>query len=270
LRSTVWALDLIFSGRSFNSGAIGGVEYKFEQTAGPWRRSGIRKTRDIRTTVTVEGQFQTLSERFSIMRHLQAIVLGFWMLAPSKAPLLGQAFPPTEPLRGLTQALVENQALAQRFESPRITALQEDLSRGMPDALDSFWKEITAKGAPLVEKSGEDPLYDLVTFVWRGGPDTRAVSIRGQLTDIAANQIQIMMQLAGSDLWFRNIWMRRNTRTDYEFMVQPVPPTASLDPLNPRRFVSRREEFDPENVRSVVELPDAPAESWLKSQPGIP
>ena len=39
--------------------------------------------------------------------------------------------------------------------SPRLAALQDQLKSGDRDALDNFWKEITERGAPMIEAVAE-------------------------------------------------------------------------------------------------------------------
>src|SRR5437588_13025654 len=56
---------------------------------------------------------------------------------------------------------------AQTLESPRVNALQDAIPQGSRDAVDSFWQEVSATGAPLIERTNERRPYVLVTFLWR-------------------------------------------------------------------------------------------------------
>src|SRR5262245_30608133 len=62
-------------------------------------------------------------------------------------------------------------------ESPRLAALAREPPDGGPGALERFWGEVKGK-LPLVEPApgGGAPL---VTFLWRGGKDTRRVDLVG-------------------------------------------------------------------------------------------
>jgi enterochelin esterase-like enzyme len=51
--------------------------------------------------------------------------------------------------------------------SPRVAALQQAIEAGDQSALDTFWQEIVAQGAPLVEPIAEDDDHVLLTFLWR-------------------------------------------------------------------------------------------------------
>ncbi len=54
------------------------------------------------------------------------------------------------------------------IQSPRITALRQELEARNSSALNAFWQEVTEKGAPLFEPVEGDEQQILVTFLWRG------------------------------------------------------------------------------------------------------
>ena len=55
-------------------------------------------------------------------------------------------------------AIPHRQAAQETFASPRLAALQKELSTGNRAALESFWQEVAKQGAPLVEPiAGENP-----------------------------------------------------------------------------------------------------------------
>ena len=66
--------------------------------------------------------------------------------------------------------------------SPRLEALRQKLEAGTVKALEAFWQEIAAQGAPLVEPISGDAAHSLVTLIWRG-KETRSVALIGLLTD---------------------------------------------------------------------------------------
>ncbi len=47
--------------------------------------------------------------------------------------------------------------------------------------ISAFWKQVTTEGTPLVESIEKDPQHQLVTFLWRGTPETRNVFPNGSL-----------------------------------------------------------------------------------------
>ena len=58
--------------------------------------------------------------------------------------------------------------------SPRMDALRKQAASGNAD-IETFWKQVTAEGTPLVESIEKDPQHQLVTFLWRGTSETRNV-----------------------------------------------------------------------------------------------
>src|SRR5262249_41582605 len=61
--------------------------------------------------------------------------------------------------------------------SPRLQALQERLKSGDRGALDSFWKEITKNGAPIIEPAAGSDRDMLVTMIWRAREETKNVFV---------------------------------------------------------------------------------------------
>src|SRR5262245_40344341 len=59
--------------------------------------------------------------------------------------------------------------------SPRVAELQKRLGGGDAKAAEAFWDKVKAEGTPLVEPIPGEPAYVLVTFLWRGRPDTKNV-----------------------------------------------------------------------------------------------
>jgi len=63
------------------------------------------------------------------------------------------------------------EAWSDPYPSPRIQALRSEIAVG--NSTEAFWKEMTARGTPLVEPFGADGKYQLVTFLWRGLHETK-------------------------------------------------------------------------------------------------
>ena len=171
-------------------------------------------------------------------------------------------------------------------ESPTIHRLQQQIASGDSDAPESFWRDVTARGTPLVESLAGDDQHSLVTFLWRPERDvdnvviTPAPAVFGWAA--ANNQ---MTRLAGSDLWHRTYRVRNDLRATYYFSPDdPFADTSKMDldertayfeeraraalqdPLNPLTF-KLNPDMPPE---SVVELPGAPPQPWAKRQPEVP
>lgn len=169
--------------------------------------------------------------------------------------------------------------------SARLSALAARLTAGPTNAraeLDAFWAEMAKRTTPLVEPLADDRL--LVTFLWRETEPLDNVAVVGWVGgfDPSAN---VMEKVNGSDVWFRSYVARGDLRTTYSFSandtLEPLSPANSQermaafqpDPLNPRRFVFRRNPAYPgsvDRIVSVVELPHADSQPWIDEQGGVP
>jgi enterochelin esterase-like enzyme len=169
-----------------------------------------------------------------------------------------------------------------KYMSPTIGALRKQLQRGEKKT-DAFWQARAQAGMPLVEpvenvassqnpSTWNDTQRTLVTFLWRGTPETRNVVVLGSFAGRPIAETA-MTQLEGSDVWYLTVRMPSGARFAYSFSVNdPLtfdPPRASQrsatmqgDPLNPHRWqcaptASRYE------CQSMVELPGAPPQPWI-------
>lgn len=179
------------------------------------------------------------------------------------ALLAGQSAPPLEDLA-----------------SPRLTALRHDLATGKPAALERFWKRIAEEGTPLVEPVEGKADEVLVTFLWRGGDETRSVVVVASPSDLGTEEgieAAKMSRLSGTDVWYRSRRMRADARFGYALSVNDsLVPLAEAtekeeeerwaalrpDPLNPRKA--------PEPLASLAELPAAPKQPWIVPRPEVP
>lgn len=86
-----------------------------------------------------------------------------------------------------------------------------------------------------------------------------------------------MTRLADTDLWYRTYDAPEDTRTTYllspnDSLVAWDAQTWQPDPLNPQRFVLPGNADDPEDQDfslSILELPDAPVQPWIKPNLGM-
>ena len=189
-----------------------------------------------------------------------ALLLGvFWLFLAAGVVRTHSGFPPTSPVQ-TTQELI----------SPRIAALRKALENGDRPALEKFWQEAAAQGAPIIEPIQGDDANLLVTFLWRAREETRNVLVFAGLAGgtLAKNQ---MSRLMDTDLWYKTYRVPRDARFTYA-----LSPNDSLVPIEDvdekdiaKRFATFR--IDPLNKRdSIVELPGAPPASWGLAQPEVP
>jgi enterochelin esterase family protein len=148
-----------------------------------------------------------------------------------------------------------------------------------PDGVAEFWADVRRRGTPLVSP---DPLgsadHRAVTFLWRGGPATRAVQVLpNKLGDPRDPEGNLMEHLPGTDVWHWTLRLRHDWRGTYDLFVDegdgPAPGTpdywrrlrtrSRIDPFNPRTLPRR---WDGGGV-PYTELPAAPrALDWVPRQ----
>lgn len=166
-----------------------------------------------------------------------------------------------------------------QLPSPRIQALRKQIEAGNSNT-EVFWKEIAAQGTPLVEPSGSDGKYQLVTFLWRAIHDTRTVEVRGSFEGPASPFDLALHRLENSDVWYLTVKLPTGARFTYQ--LSPNDPltftgpraaqrtaTMQSDPLNPHRTdcPSNASKF---RCQSVAELPGAVPQPWLIAKAGVP
>jgi enterochelin esterase-like enzyme len=170
-------------------------------------------------------------------------------------------------------------------QSPGIAALQKDVESGNGRAVDAFWMEMAARHTPLVEPIAGDEQHVIVTFLWRGQPDTKGVL--GVIPFRTSRSLldAMLTRLLTTDVWFKTYKARSDLRFTYTFVPDPMALAAKgvtladiikvqqFDPLNPAAL---RQPVDPEDPTfnriegSVVELPRAAPQPWIVKQPGVP
>src|SRR5262249_37739370 len=146
---------------------------------------------------------------------------------------------------------------------------KSDIQLGGSDALAAFWAEMAANGTPIFERVAAAPESVSATFIWRGGADTRRVTVR--MTD---HQDEVMQTLPNTDVWYQTILVPRKLRTEYRLGVrQAESPSLVLepDPLNRRKVETRRDDFDMPETFSILEPPDAsPLPDWIQKKADVP
>jgi hypothetical protein len=123
-----------------------------------------------------------------------------------------------------------------KFESPRLSTIHS------PADADTFWKETAAAGTPLIEAIRGEPDERLVTFVWRGSPDTKSVHF------VSTWEIEnrFLSQLRDTGIWYLSQRVDRRVRATYRFAPNlpalsrmaedAIEVLAQRDPLNPKIF----------------------------------
>ena len=173
------------------------------------------------------------------------------------------------------------------YASPRINALKAAVETREPGSVDSFWKEVSKQGAPIIEPLPGDDKNMLVTFLWRGTPDTRNVFVARLPYAGGTPDDYFMDRLADTNVWYKTVATDRKARFEYSLApnvprIRPVSQgldndaiamiaaAARPDPLNPKRWRVEPQKLDSLRYeRSIVEMPDAPLQPWLAEKPGI-
>ncbi|MEU0939231.1 enterochelin esterase [Embleya sp. NPDC005971] len=176
------------------------------------------------------------------------------------------------------------------MDTPILHALTEAVAAGRADAGAEFWAGVEAVGAPLVEPDPADPGQRLVTFVWRDDPTAPARDVLALLhtftdRDRHAGDLtpHLMRRLPGTDVWALTHRLPADLRASYQFFVGTgaraqllrtdraawlgVLDGAVPDPYNHAPTLAAR---DGRNPSSVLALPDAPAQPWVRRRPGVP
>jgi enterochelin esterase-like enzyme len=165
-------------------------------------------------------------------------------------------------------------------DSPRLAALAEALKANRSGVLEAFWNEMKGR-APLIEPIEGDERHRRVTFIWRGDDETKTVQLLGGLP--AADQLKPLSHLGDTDIWYRTERLPKTARIAYFFRVNapPEPPSRMVEALASMvRYPPRVDAFNPNKLSmswpvssigvSVLELPDAPPQPWIKARPEVP
>jgi enterochelin esterase family protein len=154
----------------------------------------------------------------------------------------------------------------------RVAALIRTVEAGDRTATEAFWVAVTKSGTPLVDRIAGDERHRLVTFLWKGIPDTRTVSVMvGGNPNLARQAFQ---KVAGTDVWYRTEKMKSDVRCCYRIAVnETLSSLAGVPEADWVRCV-RAMKTDPFNKRtepnfvpfSILELPDAPPQPWTANR----
>jgi enterochelin esterase-like enzyme len=156
--------------------------------------------------------------------------------------------------------------------SPRIEALREEVASGNAD-INAFWKQVAAEGTPLVESIEKDPQHQLVTFLWRGTPETRNVFPVGSFKVGGLYPLDyVFHQIPRTDVWYLTVRLPTGARFTYGLSendplvfngFQPERfATTQVDPLNPHRWGCAPDatRYD---CQSMAEIKGAVPQPWI-------
>src|SRR5437763_11762971 len=146
------------------------------------------------------------------------------------------------------------QQVDDRLFSPRLAALRDRIKSGDREALDNFWKEISERGAPIVEELPGNDRKRLVTMLWRGTEEIRNVFVF-RVGDVN----KPMTRLIDTDLWYKTFQLQKGARFIYQLATNLSDPkewrgttrfagALRNDPFNPLQFAERANEFNPYEV----------------------
>ncbi|MEU8899414.1 alpha/beta hydrolase-fold protein [Nocardia sp. NPDC048505] len=161
------------------------------------------------------------------------------------------------------------------MKSPRLRTLEREI-RADAAALERFWAELAASGAPLIEPVPGRPDERLVTVVWR---ETRSVSgvyvLANRVTDGANARRGMMRRIDGTDVWYASLRLPVGSRCSYR-----IHPFDADDPHltedGPRGGSARwlpDDRSDPLNAHangpfgSMIELEGAPSLAEWTAKP---
>ncbi|MCZ4123091.1 enterochelin esterase [Streptomyces sp. H39-S7] len=121
---------------------------------------------------------------------------------------------------------VPRPAPVERAESRRIADLA-----ARPETEEAFWDAVREEGAPLVEAAPDgEGGHVVVTFVWRGTSDTRAVlALPNKVLDPADWNRNLMRQVPGTSVWHWSVRMRADWRASYVLCVDEGQAPAGLE-----------------------------------------
>src|SRR5437016_3870998 len=152
------------------------------------------------------------------------------------------------------------------------------MKSGDREALDNFWKEISERGAPIVEEVPGNDRDVLVTMLWRAKEETRNACVV-RIGDVS----KPMVRLLDTDLWYKTFQLQKGARFIYQLATNLPDPkewrgitrfagALRNDPFNPLQFVERSNEFNPYEVTfySAADLPSARSQFWSVAQPKVP
>ncbi|HEY2048900.1 MAG TPA: alpha/beta hydrolase-fold protein [Caulobacteraceae bacterium] len=151
----------------------------------------------------------------------------------------------------------------------------------------AFWERVARERAPLIEPDPERPGHSLVTYVFPIDGEAKHVVVQCGVGDPLSN---VMDRIAGTNVCHATFRYRDDVRTSYSF-APDMPPVAwrsadeaawrsllafvgahkpAPDPHHREFFASRAGENLPDNITSILTLPDAPSHAVVEKRADVP
>ena len=140
-----------------------------------------------------------------------------------------------------------------KIQSPMLRRLESALSDRGPSALATFWAGVSRTGTPMVERPRNAPRERLITFVWRGRPGTKRVTLRSLVAHQGGDDE--LVRLRRSDVWYRTYTVPHDLRETYLFAVDD-PPGRTPDDDKEYNVWAHRWKRDPFNPKTFHFTPD--------------
>jgi len=164
--------------------------------------------------------------------------------------------------------------------SPRLSALKKQIAEGKRETLESFWQDVKKQGAPIIEPIAGDTQNYFVTFLFQAKDEIRNVLVMGGVAGFEIPE-NMMSRLLDTDLWYKTYKVRSDARFSYNLSVNDsMIPFGKVDFTDPKVAMQRISTFktDPLNSNtylgsppsSVVELPNAIPQPWIKRSSKVP
>lgn len=163
-----------------------------------------------------------------------------------------------------------------RYDSPKITALIEQIKSGDISSVELFWEDVEKNGAPLVEKIDGDNENVLITFLYKAISNIENMLIYGAFPGFRYSE-NIMTRIIDTNIWYKTYIVRNNVKFKYNFSLnyefdndyKKIKSKSFLDPLNPNKivFIKDEESVDStEMINSLLVLPEAKKDIWTNLQ----
>jgi enterochelin esterase-like enzyme len=176
--------------------------------------------------------------------------------------------------------LADRLAEQPKYESPRVAALRSAIQSGQRERVPAFWDDINKTNTPLIERLPNDEKNMLVTFFWKGRPDTKNVLVLWFPFTMQSPDDYRMTQIDDSGVWYKTL--KVDSRKRFIYRLVPNAPNfhsagaggddifstiwagSRIDPMNPNRWAADPSDPDvPEHQGfSAVEMPNAPPQPW--------
>lgn len=164
-----------------------------------------------------------------------------------------------------------------KIVSKKIKALENAIKEKNSEFIETFWKEIREKGAPLIEEVDENNV--LITFLYKAEQQINNIIIYGAFPSYRYSE-NMLERILDTNIWFKTYKVRNDIKFKYNFSVNDAldddyknrKKNLILDTLNPNKITFMKDDEDLDSidaVYSLVELSKVKSEIWTKEKEGI-